>query len=251
MSCVIVIPTYNEAESVPVLIEQIQARLPEADVLIMDDSSPDGTAVIAERLFASRPEYARHRVICRTGPRGLGRAYCDGFQRALDAGYDRILQMDADLSHDPKYLPDLLAGSDQADLVVGSRYCPGGGVQDWPLHRILLSRFAGAYVRAVTGIRIADPTGGFRCWTRRALQQIDLPTLQSEGYSFIVEMAFRASRAGMRVVEVPIVFTDRRYGQSKMSTRVMLESVRMPWRLRRIGFAARATEVAATNAPGD
>jgi dolichol-phosphate mannosyltransferase len=236
MSTVIVIPTYDEAESLPVLVRRIQVALPGADLLIMDDNSPDGTADVAERLFASRPEFERHRVVRREGPRGLGRAYCDGFARALASGYDTILQMDADLSHDPKYLPDLLAAGKSADLVIGSRYCPGGGVRSWPMRRVLLSRFAGAYVRTIAGIRIADPTGGFRCWTRHALESVDVPTLQSEGYSFIVEMAFRAARAGLRVVEIPIVFTDRRYGQSKMSTRVMIESIRMPWRLRRSGF---------------
>jgi dolichol-phosphate mannosyltransferase len=240
MRSVIVIPTYNEAENVPPLIERITEAAPDADVMIMDDNSPDGTADVAEQLFASRPEFHRHRVVRRTGPRGLGRAYVDGFQRAFDAGYDLILQMDADLSHDPKYLPDLLAASAGADLVIGSRYCPGGGVRSWPLRRILLSRFAGAYVRAIARIRILDPTGGFRCWTRPALERIDVSTLQSEGYSFIVEMGFRACRAGMRVAEVPIIFTDRLCGQSKISRSVIAESMVMPWRLRRSGWTGSA-----------
>lgn len=232
MRSIIVVPTYNEAENIPLLAAQIARIVPETHLLVMDDNSPDGTAERAEALFASRPEFARYRVVRRTGPRGLGRAYRDGFQRALNEGYDRILQMDADLSHDPKHLPSLLESSLEADLVIGSRYCPGGGVRNWPKHRLWLSRFACWYVQTVGRVPIADATAGYRCWTRRALEAIQLETLESEGYSFQVEMGHRAHRAGMRIVETPIIFTDRQFGRSKISRAVLIESFLMPWRLR-------------------
>jgi dolichol-phosphate mannosyltransferase len=232
MKTVIVVPTYNEAENIPLLAEQIAQSLPEAELLVMDDNSPDGTAETAERLFASRPEFARYRLVRREGPRGLGRAYRDGFQRALHEGYDCILQMDADLSHDPAHLPALLEASRSADLVIGSRYCPGGGVKNWPQRRIWLSRFANRYVQQVARIPVSDATAGFRCWTRRALEAVQIQTLHSEGYSFQVEMSHRACRAGMKIVETPIIFTDRQFGRSKISRAVLIESFLMPWRLR-------------------
>jgi dolichol-phosphate mannosyltransferase len=232
MKCVIVVPTYNEAENLAPLAERIASALPDAHLWLMDDNSPDGTADRGDALFASRPEYANFRVIRRTGPRGLGRAYRDGFQRALRADYDRIFQMDADLSHDPARLPALLEASRNADLVIGSRYCPGGGVQNWPFRRLLLSRFAVWYVHKVARIPVADSTAGFRCWTRRALESVQLDTLHSDGYSFQVEMTHRAMQAGMRIVESPIVFTDRQFGRSKISNAVLLESILIPWRLR-------------------
>src|SRR5690242_9772387 len=220
MKCVVVVPTYNEAENIAALAERIANALPDVHLWLMDDNSPDGTADKAEALFLTRPEYAHFRVVRRSGPRGLGRAYRDGFQRALQEDYDRIIQMDADLSHDPAYLPALLEASREADLVIGSRYCPGGGVRNWPWHRLLLSRFAVWYVHKIARIPVADATAGYRCWTRRALEAVQLETLHSEGYSFQVEMAHRAQRAGMRIVEVPIVFTDRQYGRSKISRKV-------------------------------
>ncbi len=232
MRCVIVVPTYNEAENIAPLAERIACFAPDAHLLLMDDGSPDGTADVAETLFASRPEFARYRVVRRSGPRGLGRAYRDGFQRALDAGYDRILQMDADLSHDPKHLPALLEACREADLAVGSRYCPGGGVENWPARRRLLSRFACWYVQKVARIPLADATAGYRCWTRRALEAVQLATLTSEGYSFQVEMSHRAHRQGMKIRETPIIFTDRQFGRSKISRAVLIESMTMPWRLR-------------------
>lgn len=232
MKIVVVIPTYNEAENIETLAARIALCLPEAHLLLMDDNSPDGTADKAEAFFASRPEYATYRVVRRTGARGLGRAYRDGFQRALEAGCDRIIQMDADLSHDPAHLPALVAATASADLVIGSRYCPGGGVQNWPRHRLWLSQFANWYVHKIGDIPVADATAGYRCWTRRALEAVELKTVQSEGYSFQVEMAHRAHRAGMRIAEAPILFTDRQFGHSKISRAVMLESFVMPWRLR-------------------
>jgi len=229
---VIVLPTYNEAENIPLISAQIAASVPQAAVLVMDDNSPDGTANTAERLFASDSRYRDYRVVRRTGPRGLGRAYRDGFQRALDAGYDRIIQMDADLSHDPAYLPAILAASMSAGLVIGSRYVEGGGVKNWPASRIRLSRFANWYVRSIARVPLADATAGFRCWTAAALNAVEIATLRSEGYSFQVEMSHRACRAGVKIVESPITFTDRQFGRSKISRAVMIESFLVPWRLR-------------------
>jgi dolichol-phosphate mannosyltransferase len=226
---VVVVPTYNEVENIEELIERVAAAAPGVDLLIVDDASPDGTADLAERLCA---RHAGFRVYRRSGPRGLGRAYQDAICRMLAEGYTRIAQMDADLSHDPAYLPTLLAAAETADLVIGSRYVRGGGVRDWPLHRVLLSRYANVYVRLITGVPTADATAGFRCWTARGLEALNLSTLTSEGYAFAVEMTFRAYRAGLRIAETPIVFTDRRLGQSKMSGHVIRESILMPWRLR-------------------
>ncbi len=229
---VIVLPTYNEAENITRIAAQIAVSLPYADVMVMDDNSPDGTADIADRLFAAEERFAGYSVVRRGGPRGLGRAYRDGFVRAMDAGYERIVQMDADLSHDPAYLPALVEASARAGLVIGSRYCPGGGVQNWPASRVRLSRFANWYVRNVAHIPVADATAGFRCWTLEALEAVQVSTLKSEGYSFQVEMSHRASRAGVRIAETPIVFTDRQFGRSKISRAVMIESFLMPWKLR-------------------
>lgn len=229
---IVIVPTYNEAENIPLLAEQIARALPEAHLLLVDDGSPDGTADLATGLFASEAAYEHYRVLRRTGLRGLGRAYREGFDMALSEGYDCIIQMDADLSHDPGHLPELLKATSHADLVIGSRYCPGGGVKNWPWHRILLSRFAVWYVRTLTHVPLADATAGYRCWTRRALESVELETLMSEGYSFQVEMSHRASRAGMRIAEVPILFIDRQYGHSKISRTVLFESIALPWRLR-------------------
>lgn len=232
MKSVIVVPTYNEAENMPLLAEQIIQHLPNAHVIVMDDNSPDRTANICESLFQNRTEYRNYRVVRRSGPRGLGRAYREGFQRALSGDYDRIIQMDADLSHDSARLPELLSEADCSDLVIGSRYCPGGGVQNWPVRRIWLSKFACWYVKAIARVPVKDATGGYRCWTRRALEAVQLETLRSEGYSFQVEMLHRASQAGMKISEIPIIFTDRQFGKSKISRTVLLESFVMPWKLR-------------------
>jgi dolichol-phosphate mannosyltransferase len=226
---IVVVPTYNEAGNIGELIERIAAAVPGIHLLIVDDASPDGTADLAEELCAAHEGF---RVYRRQGPRGLGRAYKDAFCRVLAEGYERIVQMDADLSHDPAYLPDMLSASQTADLVIGSRYVRGGGVRDWPWHRILLSRWANLYVRLITGVPTADATAGYRCWTAPALQAVQVQTVTSEGYAFAVEMTYRAYRAGLHIMEVPIVFTDRRRGHSKMSSRVIGESILMPWRLR-------------------
>ena len=225
----IVIPTYDERENVGGLVRRIFEHAPEADLLVLDDNSPDGTADHAEALFGSDPRFS---VLRRTGARGYGRSLLDGYRRALDAGYARVLQMDADFSHDPASIPALLAASRRADVVIGSRYCPGGGVANWPLRRRVLSRFANRYVAAITSLRVGDATSGFRCYTQRALRVLLEGRTRAEGYAFLVEATFRAHRAGLRVAEVPITFTDRREGQSKISRKVILESVLMPWRLR-------------------
>jgi dolichol-phosphate mannosyltransferase len=225
----IVVPTYNERENVPRLVAELLRVAPDADVCLLDDDSPDGTAARAEELFGAEPRFA---VLRREGARGYGRSLLDGYRRALEGGYARLVQLDADFSHDPRSVPALVEASRGADVVIGSRYCAGGGVENWPLRRRALSRFANAYVCRITGLRVRDTTGGFRCYTRRALARLLEDRVAAEGYAFLVESTYRAHRAGLSVAEVPITFTDRRVGQSKMSRRVIIESVLMPWRLR-------------------
>jgi dolichol-phosphate mannosyltransferase len=229
-SCTVVIPTFNERENLPPLVAQLM-ELPRVRVLVVDDGSPDGTGDAAERLAGQFP--GRIDVIHRPGPGGLGSAYIEGMQRALAFDTDLIAQMDADLSHDVRYLPAMMAATAGADLVIGSRYVPGGGVSNWSLDRRLLSRFANFYVRVVTGLPVRDATAGYRCWRRETLLALPLRTLKSNGYSFQVEMAWETARRGLRVTEVPIVFVERAQGRSKMNRSVILESVVMPWRLRR------------------
>lgn len=226
---VIVIPTINEAANIPELIQRVLAAAPDAHILIVDDQSSDGTPHVAREAFQGRPG---HRVLSRTGPRGLGRAYAEAFQSALAAGYTTIIQMDADLSHDPADLPALRSALAEADLVIGSRYCRGGGVEGWAPHRLWLSRFANLYARTVTGLGISDITAGYRAWRASALARLNLETVESSGYSIQVELAVRAHCAGLRIREIPIIFTDRRRGESKMNLRVLMESAVMPWRLR-------------------
>jgi dolichol-phosphate mannosyltransferase len=227
----IVIPTYNERENVVALINRLLEVAPAADVLLVDDNSPDGTAATAEQLFGSNPRFSS---IVRTGlgPRSFGRSVLGGFQIALERGYGRIVEMDADFSHDPEIVPQLIGATGEADVAIGSRYCPGGRVVNWPWFRRFLSRFANQYVSWITGLPVHDSTSGFRCYTRRALQNIVDAPLSAEGYAFLVETIFRAHRAAVRIVEIPITFVDRRAGQSKMSTRVVFESVLKPWRIR-------------------
>ncbi|MCA1620162.1 MAG: polyprenol monophosphomannose synthase [Acidobacteria bacterium] len=226
----IVVPTYNERDNVPGLVAELLEVAPGADVCLLDDDSPDGTAEQAAGLFAGE---ARFSVLRRTGlARGYGRSLLDGYRRALEGGYARLVQLDADFSHDPARVPALIEASRGADVVIGSRYCEGGGVENWPLRRRALSRFANAYVCRITGLRVRDTTSGFRCYTRRALARLLERRVAGEGYAFLVEAAYRAHREGLTVSEVPITFTDRREGQSKMSRKVILESVLMPWRLR-------------------
>jgi dolichol-phosphate mannosyltransferase len=224
----VVVPTYNERDNLPVLARGILAH-PGFGILVVDDASPDGTGAIADAIAAEHP--GRVQVMHRTGPRGLGRSYVDGLRHALASGARLIFQMDADLSHNPEYLPALAEASARYDVVIGSRYLTGVSVVNWPLHRIFLSAFANRYVRAVTRVSATDCTSGFRCWRREALERIPLDTLVSNGYAFIVEMLFEASRRGCRIGEVPIIFVERRQGQSKVSGRVLAESLIVPWRL--------------------
>jgi dolichol-phosphate mannosyltransferase len=226
----IVVPTYNERENVRALVAQLLEVAPGADVCLLDDNSPDGTAAYASELFGANPRFF---VMRRTGARGYGRSLLDGYRRAIEGGYTRLVQLDADFSHDPKSIPALIEASrNGADVVIGSRYCVGGGVANWPLRRRLLSRFANRYVCRITGLSVRDTTSGFRCYTRKALGRLLEARVAAEGYAFLVESTHRAHREGLKVAEVPITFTDRREGQSKMSRKVILESVLMPWRLR-------------------
>ena len=225
----IVVPTYNERENVAALIPELLKLVPSADVMLIDDGSPDRTADYAEHLFGSN---ARFSVLRRSGARGYGRSLSDAYRAAVDRAYDRLVQMDADFSHDPRLVPVLIAATLEADVAVGSRYCPGGSVANWPLRRRLLSRFANQYVRRITGLVVRDSTSGFRGYTKRALLALLRTPISAEGYAFLVETTFRAARAGLRIVELPITFVDRRGGQSKMSRKIIMESVLKPWRLR-------------------
>jgi dolichol-phosphate mannosyltransferase len=238
----VIVPTYNERENIRIVARELLA-IPDLRLMIVDDRSPDGTGAIADAIAA---EYRnRATVIHRAGTRGLGRSYVEGMQHALaHTDADLICQMDADLSHLPADLPRLLAAAANADLVIGSRYVSGGRVVNWPKRRVLLSTFANHYVRVLTRLDVRDITSGFRCWRRHTLQQIPLAGLRSDGYAFQVEMTWHASRAGARIVEVPISFVERRQGESKLSGRVIVESVLLPLRLatRRLpGNRARCT----------
>lgn len=225
----VVVPTYNERDNLPVLVEQVLA-LDGFRMMVVDDGSPDGTGAIADQLAAAHP--GRIEVVHRTGPRGLGRSYIDGLQRAVARDdVDVICQMDADLSHNPEYLPAMVAAAADNDVVIGSRYLFGVSVVNWPLHRIFLSAFANKYIRAVTQLTPRDCTSGFRCWRRVALARLPLASMVSDGYAFLVEMLFEAKQRGLRIGEVPIIFVERRQGQSKVSTPVLLESLVIPWRL--------------------
>jgi dolichol-phosphate mannosyltransferase len=225
----VVVPTYNEKDNLPVLARAVLAR-EGYRVLVVDDGSPDGTGAIADALAA---EFAgRLSVMHRTGPRGLGRAYIDGLRHAIaDGKADLICQMDADLSHNPEYLPALTAAAASYDVVIGSRYLHGVSVVNWPLHRIFLSAFANKYIRGVTRLTPRDCTSGYRCWRREALARLPLAGMVSDGYAFLVEMLFEANRRGCRIGEVPIIFVERALGHSKVSTPVLLESLVIPWRL--------------------
>jgi dolichol-phosphate mannosyltransferase len=229
MNVLVVVPTYNEHDNLPILVRGVLAH-EGYRMLIVDDASPDGTGALADALAADHA--GRIFVMHRTGPRGLGRSYVDGLQRAVSmTDVDLVFQMDADLSHNPEYLPALAAAAGEFDLVIGSRYLHGISVVNWPLHRIFLSAFANRYIRAITRLSAADCTSGFRCWRRKALERIPIARMVSDGYAFLVEMLFEAHRRGYRIGEVPIIFVERRLGQSKVSSTVLIESLIMPWRL--------------------
>jgi dolichol-phosphate mannosyltransferase len=228
MRPLVIVPTYNERANLAPLVEQLLA-IPDLRVLIVDDASPDGTGQIADAYAAANR--ARVQVLHRTGKRGLGLSYIDGMYVALRTDATHICQMDADLSHDPADVPRLLHAAEQADFVIGSRYVAGGRIENWPLHRRMLSAFANRYIRAITRLAIRDCTSGFRCWRREALERLPLASIRSDGYAFIVELAWEASRAGLRCAEVPITFVERREGASKLSSGVIVESAIVPWRL--------------------
>lgn len=220
MKTLIIIPTYNELENLPPLLNGIFSHAPATDILIVDDNSPDGTGELAEKLGA---EDSRVHVLHRSGKLGLGTAYIAGFKYAIDHGYDAAFEMDADFSHDPRHLPDFLAKIEQADLVIGSRYIPGGSTPNWSLGRRFISGGGNVYARTVLRLPIQDCTAGFRCYRREVLESIDLDAIHSQGYGFQVEMAYRTYKLGFKIVETPIVFMDRRVGKSKMSSAIFLE----------------------------
>lgn len=225
----VLVPTYNERDNLPVLVRDILA-LPGTRVMVLDDQSPDGTGEVADALAREFP--GRVDVLHRSGRRGLGVSYLEGFRHAVASDADFVCQMDADLSHDPKYLPEMIAAAAAgADLVIGSRYLNGISVVNWPLRRIILSSFANWYIRTVTGLGIRDVTTGYRCWRRGALAQIPLDEVVSEGYAFLLDITFMAATRGLRIQESPIIFIERRQGASKLSTGVLLESLITPWKL--------------------
>jgi dolichol-phosphate mannosyltransferase len=233
----LVLPTYNEAENIAPFVAAVRDKLPaSARVLIVDDNSPDGTGRIADRLATA---HGNVEVLHRPRKEGLGPAYIAGFRQALAGGADLVLEMDSDFSHDPAYLPRLLEASERADLVLGSRYVPGGGVGDWGPLRRAISRGGSAYARLVLGLGVRDLTGGFKCFRREVLETLDLDSIDARGYAFQVEMTFRAIRAGFRVVEVPIVFRDRRAGTSKMDRRIVAEAI---WRVPLLRFNGRGAK---------
>ena len=229
MKTLVLIPTYNEKENIPILVGDLM-RIPGVHVMVLDDQSPDGTGRIADELAQRHP--GRVQCLHRTGQRGLGVSYLEGFHRAIDSDFDFVGQMDADLSHDPKYLPAMIeAASNGADLVIGSRYLNGISVVNWPLRRIILSQFANFYIRTVTGLHMRDITTGYRCWRRESLAKLPLDRIVSDGYAFLLDVTFMAADAGLTIVESPIIFIERRIGASKLSSGVLIESLFTPWKL--------------------
>jgi dolichol-phosphate mannosyltransferase len=226
----VVVPTYNERGNIGPLAEQLLGLPVSVDLLVVDDNSPDGTGVFADELAAKHDQI---HVLHRKAKDGLGRAYVAGFQWALQQDYEFVFEMDGDFSHNPKDIPIFLEAAEthQADCVLGSRYKDGVRVINWPLSRLMLSRCAGLYVQAITGMPFTDPTGGYKCFRRRALEVLELESVRSNGYSFQIELSHRLWRKGMRIVEVPIIFTDRFEGSSKMSREIVHEAFAMVWRL--------------------
>jgi dolichol-phosphate mannosyltransferase len=229
----VIIPTYNERENLEAIVGRVRDSVPDADLLVVDDNSPDGTGDLADKLAATDTHI---NVLHRAGKDGLGAAYIAGFRWAIDQGYDAMVEMDADGSHQPEQLPDLLAALASADLVIGSRYVPGGKVMNWPRSREILSRSANTYARLMLGIQLRDATAGYRAYRETTLRQIALDEVESQGYCFQVDLALRALRAGLTVVEVPITFVERIRGASKMSRGVVAEAL---WRIARWGLSAR------------
>ncbi len=226
---VVVIPTYNEAENVRLMVPRVLEALPGADVLVVDDSSPDGTGAIVGEMAQDEP---RIRLMTRKGKEGLGKAYIAGFKRCLEEGYDIIFQMDCDFSHRPEHLADFMAQIRTHDFVIGSRYIPGGATTDWGFHRKFLSRGGNLYARIILGVPVSDLTGGFKCWRREVLEAIDLDSIAAAGYAFQMEMTFRSLKKGFRLKEIPIIFPDRTKGESKLVGGIFWESLGIPWRIR-------------------
>jgi dolichol-phosphate mannosyltransferase len=227
------LPTYDERENLGPMVEAILAAAPAVEILVIDDASPDGTGALADGIAAREP---RVHVLHRQGKEGLGRAYLAGFAWALARDYGLILEMDCDFSHDPRYLPGMLAAAGEADLVLGSRYVPGGGTVNWGLGRRLISRGGSLYARTLLGLQVRDLTGGFKCFRREVLEAIELGSVRCNGYAFQIELTYRAVRKGFRVRELPIVFADRRVGQSKMSRAIVLEGATKVWSIRFSGW---------------
>lgn len=226
----VVIPTFNEMENINQIIPAVLAQGERFDILIVDDNSPDGTAEAVKQLQVENA--GRLHLLERPGKMGLGTAYVAGFKFALERDYDYILEMDADFSHSPDVLPRFLEAIQEADVVLGSRYVTGVNVVNWPLRRLLLSYGASLYTRMITGLPLKDPTGGFKCFRRQVLESIDLDRVNSNGYSFQIEMSFRAWRKGFTIKEIPIIFTDRVGGKSKMSPQIVREAIWMVWKLK-------------------
>jgi len=233
MKTLVIIPTYNERENIESIVPLILEKDPSIHVLIVDDGSPDGTGEIADSMSK---ENSRIFVMHRKNKSGLGTAYVAGFKYAIQNKYDYVFEMDADFSHDPEYIPQFLNAIKEVDLVIGSRYISGVNVINWPMTRLLLSYYANVYSRIITGLPLKDATGGFKCFRREALEAIDLDKVKSNGYSFQIEMSFRVWKKGFSIKEIPIVFEDRRLGQSKMSKKIVREAIWMVWRLRLMGL---------------
>jgi dolichol-phosphate mannosyltransferase len=244
----VIVPTYNERDNLPSLAERLLKLPVPVDLLVVDDNSPDGTGKLADELAAKQPSI---HVLHRTKKEGLGRAYCAGFAWALEHGYEFIMEMDGDFSHNPDDIPMFLEAAKGADLVLGSRYCNGIRVINWPLGRLMLSKGAAEYVKIITGMPFTDPTGGFKCFRRRALESIGLNGVRSNGYSFQIEMTHKIWRQGMRITEVPIIFTDRFRGTSKMSGHIVREALFMVWRLLLQNGLRRRAAKAAPERPAD
>lgn len=230
----VIVPTYNERENLPRLLPMILEQDPRLDILVIDDNSPDGTGAVADEIAAGEP---RVHVLHRRGKLGLGTAYIEGFRWGIARGYAYLQEMDADFSHDPAHLPQFLSAAEEYDVVLGSRYLDGRvTVINWPMGRLLLSYFANVYARWVTGLPVADATGGFKLFHREVLERMDLDRVESEGYAFQIEMSFRAWKAGARLGEIPIVFVDRTLGESKMSKKIVREAVFKVWKLRALAL---------------
>ncbi|WP_237185675.1 polyprenol monophosphomannose synthase [Rothia nasimurium] len=238
MRVLTVIPTYNEKENLPIVVERLRAAVPDCDILVVDDNSPDGTGQLADSLAA---EDSHINVLHRTVKDGLGGAYLAGFDWGLEAGYDVLVEMDADCSHQPEQLPLLLQAIEGgADLAIGSRYVPGGKTKNWPLHRQILSRGANLYTRLILGTKVKDITAGYRAYRREALQKLNLEGIDSKGYVFQVDLAWRSEQAGLKIVEVPITFVEREIGSSKMDGNIIVDSMT---KVTRWGLTARAERV--------